>query len=344
MRIAYVLPLKWQDSAGDAEMTAYLESLPEWADVTVVDGSPDPVFAQHHRLWRQRVQHLRPDGPATPNGKVQGVLTGLRHARHERVVIADDDVRYTPESLALVAELLEQAELVRPQNYYEPLPWHARWDTARSLLNRAFASDYPGTLAVRRSVLLQAQGYRGDVLFENLELIRTVQAAGGREITADGVYVRRLPPTLRHFAGQRVRQAYDSQTQPVRLTVELLLLPLLLVLVRRPVACSALAATAVVLAEAGRQRAGGTQVFDTCAALWAPLWLLERAVASWIALAWRCAGGVPYSGRRLRTAASSLAALRRRLSHLNLGEPNDEQGTDGDRDLPQRAVAGARRL
>jgi hypothetical protein len=344
VRVEYVLPLKWQDSAGDAELTAYLESLPVWADLTVVDGSPDPVFAQHHRLWRQRAQHLRPDGPATPNGKVQGVLTGLRQARHEWVIIADDDVRYTPESLASVAGLLEQAELVRPQNYYDPLPWHARWDTARSLLNRAFASDYPGTLAVRRSVLLQTQGYRGDVLFENLELIRTVQAAGGRQIRADGVYVRRLPPTLRHFAGQRVRQAYDSQTQPARLAVELLLLPLMLVLVRRPAACSALAATAVVLAEAGRRRAGGTQVFDAWAALWAPLWLLERAVTAWIALAWRCAGGVPYAGRRLRTAASSPAALRRRLNHLNLGELNDEQGTDGNRGLPRRTVAGARRL
>ena len=78
------------------------------------------------------------------------------------------------------------------------------------------------------------------------------------------MFVRRLPPTLRHFAGQRVRQADDSQTQPARLAVELLLLlRLLLVLVRRPAACGALAATAVVLAEAGRRCAGGTQVFDS---------------------------------------------------------------------------------
>lgn len=344
MKIEYVLPLKWRDNDGDAELTGYLESLPDWVDLTVVDGSPDAVFAQHHRLWRQHAQHLRPDGPVTSNGKVQGVLTGLRHARHEFVIIADDDVRYSPESLASVAELLEHSDLVRPQNFYDPLPWHARWDTARSLLNRAFASDYPGTLAVRRSRLLQTQGYRGDVLFENLELIRTVQAAGGRQVRADGVYVRRLPPTLRHFVGQRVRQAYDSQTQPARLAVELLLLPLMLVLVRRPAACAALAAAAVVLAEAGRRRAGGAQVFSMWAAWWAPLWLLERAVTSWMALAWRCAGGVPYAGRRLRTAASSPAALRRQYGHLNLGELHDEQRTNRDRGLPRRTAAGTRRL
>ena len=37
-------------------------------------------------------------------------------------------------------------DLVRPQNYFEPLPWHARWDTARTLLNRGLGRDYPGTL------------------------------------------------------------------------------------------------------------------------------------------------------------------------------------------------------
>ncbi len=58
-----------------------------------------------------------------------------------------------------VLELLGGADLVRPQNYFAPAPWHARWDTGRILLDRAFASDYPGTLGVRRSTLLGAVGY-----------------------------------------------------------------------------------------------------------------------------------------------------------------------------------------
>ncbi|MBW8295859.1 hypothetical protein [Sphingopyxis sp.] len=35
---------------------------------------------------------------------------------------------------------------------------------------------------VRRSVLLDADGYSGEVLLENLELVRTIEAAGGRQI------------------------------------------------------------------------------------------------------------------------------------------------------------------
>jgi hypothetical protein len=69
---------------------------------------------------------------------------------------------------------------VVPQNYFDPLPWHAAWDSARILLNRGLGMDYPGTLAVRRAAFLSAGCYDGDVLFENLELMRTLRSDGAR--------------------------------------------------------------------------------------------------------------------------------------------------------------------
>ena len=119
-------------------------------------------------------------------GKVNGVVTGVRECSHERVVLADDDVRYDCPELRRTVDLLGEADLVRPQNYFDELPWHARWDTARSLLNRVFTGDptfpvgdFPGTLAVRREVFLASGAYDGDALFENLELMRTIRASGG---------------------------------------------------------------------------------------------------------------------------------------------------------------------
>ncbi|MEX5258585.1 hypothetical protein RCG71_19955, partial [Kocuria sp. CPCC 205281] len=47
--------------------------------------------------------------------------------------------------------------------------------------------------------------------------------------------------------------------------------------------------------------------------LWAPLWVLERSVCVWAAVALRARGGVSYAGSRLRTAGHSRAVLRRRL-------------------------------
>jgi hypothetical protein len=166
MRLAveYVLPLRWPLDEDPEELTNYLHRLGSWLDVTVVDGSEDDVFARHHRLWSPTVRHVRPQPWPGRNGKVAGVVTGLRAARHEWVVIADDDVRWERRGLTAATAQLEAYDLVRPQNVFEPLPWHARWDTARSSLNRAFGADYPGTYAVRRSTFLRMGGYDGDVL------------------------------------------------------------------------------------------------------------------------------------------------------------------------------------
>jgi hypothetical protein len=179
LAVEYVLPLRWVEDSGLAELTDYLVQLTGWVDVTVVDGSPAAVFRRHAERWEGLVRHLPPEPWPGRNGKVAGVVTGVSRARHERVVIADDDVRYDYDGLVRVSGMLAVADLVRPQNFFDPLPWHARWDTARSLLNRAFGSDYPGTYGVRRSTFTAMGGYDGDVLFENLELSRTIRAAGG---------------------------------------------------------------------------------------------------------------------------------------------------------------------
>nr|WP_255474516.1 hypothetical protein [Micromonospora sp. AMSO31t] len=266
------------------------------------------------------------------------MLTGVPAASHEDVVIADDDVRYDGHGLHAVQLLLRHADLVRPQNYFDPLPWHAHWDTGRILLNRAVGADFPGTLAVRRSVFLAMGGYDPDVLFENLELIRTVQAYGGTVATAAGLYVRRLPPTTRHFCSQRVRQAYDELAQPLRLVAALLVLPgvAAAVTARRTGLLAATAAAVVALAETGRRRAGGTRVFSPTTAWVAPLWLLERGVCSWLAVGQAvCRGGVRYSGGRLRRAASPARALRRRLARTQPTARRPGAGSAGA-DAPSR--------
>src|SRR3954470_13095020 len=326
LAVEYVVPLRWAAGTDPTEMTGYLRRLGDGLDVTVVDGSEPDIWAVHHRLWAQAVRHVRPEPWPGRNGKVAGVVTGVRLARHERVVIADDDVRWRREELERVVGLLADADLVRPQNIFDPLPWHARWDTARSLLNRALGADYPGTYALRRSTFCAMGGYDGDVLFENLEMSRTFRAAGGVETSAPSLFVRRLPPSADHFWSQRTRQAYDDFAQPLRLAAEGLLLPVTVRLLaglaapsgqhrrRARVGLAAEVLLPILLAEVGRRRAGGRRAFPPTAALWAPLWLAERAVCVWLAVGWRLSGGVPYAGRRLVTAAHRTATLRRRLA------------------------------
>lgn len=312
--ISYILPIAAAFPQTRA-LTGYLRRLSRQVDeVIVVDGSPADVFEAHDAAWSGHVRHLRPLCP-TPNGKVGGVVTGIFAARHEHVVIADDDVRYRRAELSRLVGLLAQADVVRPQNWFHPLPWHARWDTARSLLNRVSGGDWPGTLGLRRSRFLAAGGYAGDVLFENLELVRTIQAVGGREIVACDLFVVRRPSTAAHFRNQRVRQAYDELARPRRLVAQLALLPLAVALTRkrRFGALALLAAGSVMAAEAGRRRGEARTVFPPTSALWAPAWIAERAVTAWLALGTRLLlGGVRYRSGRLARSATSRAALAAR--------------------------------
>ena len=239
------------------------------------------------------------------------------------VVIADDDVRYDAAGLTRVVDHAWRATLVRPQNYFEPLVWHARVDTGRTLLNRVFsgdlvepAADFPGTLAVRRSAFIEMGGYDGDAMFENLELIRTVRAAGGTTRSPLDLYVARRPPSTKHFLSQRIRQAYDDLALPLRMGTELLVLPVVIRALSRGqfrrLAC--FAAAVAGLAELGRRRAGGRHYFPATSALLAPAWVLERSVSAWIAVYVRVfRGGVAYGGGRVALAATPTPRLRRRL-------------------------------
>jgi hypothetical protein len=307
------------------EFIAYVNALAGVAEVILVDASHESVFAAIDARCGARIRHLTPDDDleAVANGKVRGVLTGLRVASHEAIVIADDDVRHTPESLAGLLGALTSADIVRPQNFFSPLPWHARVDTARTLVNRMTGGDWPGTLGVRRSILRQTNGYDGNVLFENLELVRTVVAAGGRFASLDSLFVRRVPPKTMHFWNQRIRQAYDEFARPYRLLAALSVAPGLLALVVSGRALTALAlwtAVPIVVAELGRRRSAGRQVFPLSASLCAPLWVVERATCAWLAIASRViVGGIRYNGRILATAAHSSRALAR--AHGRGSEP-----------------------
>jgi hypothetical protein len=314
--VSYILPIRSSAPNTSPDLRAYIAWIAARAEVIVVDGSEPAIFAAHERDWSAGIRHVAPAPDlVSPMGKVGGVLTGLRLASHELVIIADDDVRYDEASLAQTVAALATADVVRPQNYFQPLPWHARWDSGRMLLNRLTGGDWPGTLGVRRSRLQATNGYDGSVMFENLELVRTVLASGGRERVLYGAYVLRRPSTTKHFWSQRIRQAYDEIARPARMIPQLIVLPLALALAITGhwLAIAIGAAAIVIVAELGRRRERATRVFPASTPLFAPLWVAERAICSWLALGARIfLGGVPYRGTILHSAATPMRVLRQR--------------------------------
>ncbi|MEY2584698.1 MAG: hypothetical protein QOD80_724 [Verrucomicrobiota bacterium] len=311
-RCTYLLPIRRAAfSEAEAEqLAAYFQTLKgTFCDVLVIDGSPGPVFAQHADRWRSVCRHEPVDRSfGYLNDKVNGIHTGVRLASTEKIILADDDIRYGAAEIERVSELLENFDVVRPQNFLSPLPWWGRMEAARMLINRATlrTADYPGTCAFRRSVMLRVGPYDGDVLFDNEEIIRHFARAGATISYATNLFVRKRPPTFRKWIEQRPRQAYEDFGLRAK-TALFLSLPIFTIWISSALGrkallfyFAALIAAAMVAALFGRLRGSAARHFPLSICLFAPLWILERTLSTYWALYWYFTrGGYPFGDKIL---------------------------------------------
>lgn len=308
-RCSYVVPFRGVD-VDATELVALSEDLRRVADagceVIVVDGSPAADFSRHRAAWGHLYRHVPVDPRWTfLNGKVNGVLTGVELASTEHVILADDDVSYSARDVDDMCHLLASYDLVVPQNYFQPLPWWARIETGRMLLNRALRSegDFPGTCGLRRSVLTRIGPYDGDVLFENEEMRRHFLRHGARVRHARDFLIARRPPALAKWREQRVRQAYEDLDQRGKTALFAALVPIAAVLAWRGdvlalgIYALGVALIAVLLAAYGRRGTEARVAFPASVCLATPLWVAERACSVHRALWARVVrGGCRYTG------------------------------------------------
>jgi hypothetical protein len=310
-RCTYLLTIRRVrfDAGEAAGFREYFRSLAsEGCEALVVDGSPREVFDAHDAAWRGACRHAAVDLQYKYlNGKVNGIHTGVALASHERIVLADDDIRYTPADVRRMSRLLDSFEMVRPQNYLRPLPLWARTEAARMLVNRAWIAegDYPGTLGVRRSAMLRVGHYDGDVLFDNEEIVRHFRAAGARVCFARDFFIMKRPPSFRKWVEQRPRQAYEDFVMRSK-TVFFAALPVAFALAcvfggwRGALAFALAAAAGFALLAARGLGDGAARFFPAWVCLYAPLWAAERSLSTYWAFYWKLArGGYPFGDRLL---------------------------------------------
>jgi hypothetical protein len=287
------------------ELASYFQALADVScEVLVIDGSPPRVFALNALFLGHVCRHEPVDRRfGYLNDKVNGVHTGLELAASDKIILADDDIHYTPDVIAHVTKLLDEYEVVRPQNFLRPLPWWAKMEMARMLINRATlaTADYPGTCAFRRSTIHKTGHYDGDVLFDNEEIIRHFAHNGCRITYGLDLFVQKQPPTLRKWIEQRPRQAYEDFGLRVKTALFFGLLPFLIVVAllagaRGIEACLGVVAIAsTLLALQGWARGHAPEVFPFYCCFFAPLWLFERTLSTYWALwFYLTRGGYPF--------------------------------------------------
>lgn len=311
-RCTYLLPIRRTgfSATESAELANYFRTLNDaGCDVVVIDGSPAPVFQQHREAWHSLCRHEEVDGSfGYLNDKVNGIHTGVKLAAVEKIILADDDIRYAPSEIDRVCELLDNFEVVRPQNFLAPLPWWARMEAARMLINRATLriADYPGTCAFRRDTMLRVGHYDGDVLFDNEEIIRHFARAGATISYATNLFVPKRPPNFRKWIEQRPRQAYEDFGLREK-TALFFSLPIVALVTGFTwgakgllVSSLILSAIAIALAVAGRLRGRASAYFPWSVCLFAPLWIVERSFSTYWALYWHFTrGGYPFGDKIL---------------------------------------------
>ena len=312
LNCAYVLPIRRTrfNPSDAASLRTYLDMLKEaGCEVIVADGSAPEVFDQHAGIVGAICRHVPVDRRfGYLNDKANGIYTGIELASFDRIILADDDIRYSAANICTIMRLLDQNEVVRPQNFLDPLPWWAKMEAARMLINRALlpAADYPGTCAFRRRRMLAAGRYDGDVLFDNEEIIRHLAQDGCTFAYANDLFVRKCPPTFRKWTEQRPRQAYEDFGMHLKTTLFFALLPLSFLIGCRfgiaglTVFFPTLSLLATLIAARGRARGKARRFFPAHCCFFAGLWVFERMLSTYWALYWYLTrGGYPFGGRVL---------------------------------------------
>ncbi|MEY2485605.1 MAG: hypothetical protein QOH39_1253 [Verrucomicrobiota bacterium] len=323
----YLMPIRRTvfDTAAATQLRAYFDLVqPSVAQIVIVDGSPPDIFAQHQQIWAGTARHEPVDRSfGFLNDKVNGIHTGVRLAETAEIILADDDIRYTNREIEEIAAVLKRFDVVRPQNYLGPaagsnhdprgpgytLPWWAKMEAARMLINRAtlLAADYPGTCAFRREAMLRAGPYDGDVLFDNEEIIRHFARSGARICYANDLFVRKCPAGFQKWIEQRPRQAFEDFGLRAKTILFAAIIPCILFLgiLAGSKAMFAflflIALLSTLLAAVGRAQGEARQFFPAHLCLFAPLWILERSLSTYWAFYWYLRkGGYPFGDRLLR--------------------------------------------
>lgn len=335
IKATYLLPIRRVrfDQAEVKRLGDYFQMLQlARCEVLIVDGSPKSIFEEHKRSWESFSVHVAPDPRYTYlNGKVNGVHTGVALASCERIILADDDIRYSASDIERMCHLLDRFEMVRPQNFIYPRPLWARLEIARILINRGVlrAGDYPGTCGFRRSTMYRVGPYDGDVLFDNEEIVRHFALHRAIINYALDFFILKRPPTFTKWLEQRPRQAYEDFVMRAKTAAFLALLPVTLALSYFRsgragfVFLTAIALISVLLASFGLLRDAAYRYFPVYSSLFAPLWILERSLSVYWAVYWRVRyGGYPFGARLLSKGTGGAWVAGGKIQSRNLAKLN----------------------
>jgi len=178
--------------------SACVQDYPEFQVVFSVQDAKDPALPLLYELQKEfgteRVTVAVETFRAGTNGKINNMIGGLRHARHDALVISDSDVRLNPDYLKTIVAPLSKADVGCVCTFYKAAGADAWYEKIELLtLNADFITNVlfahasgasrfclGASAAIHRSTLEEIGGLEGlsDYLVEDYEMGRRVWERG----------------------------------------------------------------------------------------------------------------------------------------------------------------------
>jgi hypothetical protein len=269
------------------ELASYFSTLGvAGCDVVILDPSPRLQFELNDRILRWVGRHVPVAPEHRSGGGIDVVRAASAHAACEKVIVAAEDVRYTPEAVGQLCDLLDAHEVVEPQDYLDPMPWWGGIEAGRMLIHRGIEPqpDHGATFGFRRNAVRSLRTLSPAAGSQP----RRLAAVGAEVYPAADVFVQREPSPLGEWVTSRARLAGDDFRFPIKTAFFFSLVPILLLLgIFQPgiagIYAGVIALASVTLAARGRSGAAAMH-FPLRACFFAPLWVLERSVSVYWAL------------------------------------------------------------
>jgi hypothetical protein len=272
-----------------AALASYLSTLGGAnCEVLILDDSPAAQFDSNGRVLRWVGRHLPVDARyRMADGSVDLLRAAVEMASAEKIIVASAETRCSVEDVISILSLLDQFEVIEPDDYVAATNWNGGIEAGRILLHRGLeqSGQVRSTMAIRRSAyrpLLEFEERSGDANLRRL-FVHGADAYGAHD-----VFVRREPPQASRWLKRRVREAAADFALPLKTALFLGVLPVLVMIALIGGATTAggyagiISFASMLLALKGR--AGAASVFPLRACFFAPLWVAERSVMVYCAL------------------------------------------------------------
>lgn len=316
--MSIVIPIKVSSLtslAGLRECLAKLLShpFPFELEVIITDESPDDVFAAIDGWFQHepRVTHICPRDECRTgrNDKLNGIYDAMNHVSYDYIVLVDDHYRLSVDNLDQILSLFGEYDCFKCMVDFDQTRISSLVDVCGIFIINMLHPyrQFCGHLCFNLQTIKEIGFPSRDMLFDELGMELQFRKHQKKVHFADKIFFEAVQKiSWKRFFEQRLRYAYENFAFPLRFSLFLCVLPLILAcaLIGKSFAIGfivllTLAVVCLGLVGQIKYRQGRFPVWTF---LLSPVWFWFYPFTTWLAIVYRLRGGVKFGGRKILRA------------------------------------------